>query len=473
VSSLAGRGRDLVKPAPGPDRPPKIRNIETLLDHGQAELRSLALQVAMAGLAACDVGAATERAVSLNGDRLRVGSSEHMLDPEGRVVILGAGKASLRIAAALECVLDDRVDSGVVAARVGEEFPLRRVEVVSADHPLPTARSSEAAERLLELASGLCERDLVLACFTGGSSALASLPPPGVATQEKRALHRALLASGMPIAEVNSIRKHVSRIKGGRLAAVAAPARIINITASDVVGNHLDTITDPTVQDTTTAARAIEILVEYGLWDSVPQSIRDHLGEPGAESPSLADVEIHSEVLVDGSAVCDAMAAHAGELGVEAVVVSTTLEGEAREVGAQLADLATAGNVQRSRSNVPYVLVGCGGETTVTLSEQAEFGAGGPNQEAALGFALALDDAAEITAAFLDTDGSDGGTDAAGAVADGHTAARARALGIDLSRALETNRARACLHDLRDLVDTGPTGTNLNDLFVVAVRKGP
>jgi glycerate-2-kinase len=455
------------------DQPPGIENVTRLVGHGHSELRSLVLDVAATGLAACDVAAATERIVSLDGDLLRVGSAEYALDPAGRVVVLGAGKASLRIAAALERVLAQRLSSGVVVARAGEAFPLRKIEVLSADHPLPTARSVTAALRLLELASDLGERDLVLACFTGGSSSLASLPPLGVTMDEKTELHRVLLTSGMSIVEVNSVRKHVSQIKGGRLAAIAAPAMIVNLTASDVAGNRLDAITDPTVRDTTTARDAVDILVDYGVWDSIPESVRSHLGGSDAESPSLDGVDIHSEVTVDGAAVCEAMALRGTERGITSVVISTSLEGEARELGGLIGNLAAESYFRDAPFAPPCLLLGCGGEATVTLSDHAEFGAGGPNQEAALGFALALRHAPAVAGVFLDTDGADGGTDVAGGIADGLGGERSGTFESDARSALATHRARGSLQALDDLVVTGPTGTNLNDLFAVAVGERP
>lgn len=449
-----------------------IANRGALAAAGMAELRAIALRVANAGLKACDVRVATRRLVSTTDAGVEIAGAEYPLREGSRVIVLGSGKATLAIAAALEEALGERITGGAVAVRNGEDtLALERIEVHVADHPLPTSRSVAAARRLLELAEGLGPDDLVIASFTGGSSALTSLPPDGVSEADKRLLHELMLGSGAPIIEVNAVRKHVSAIKGGRLAARIAPARLVNLTVSDVAGDVLDAITDPTVQDTSTAADAVAILKRRGLWDEVPASIRAHLESPAAESPVLGS-EPRTVMLVDGAAACEAMAAEARSAGVAAHVVSTTLEGEASTIGAQLAELAQECLADGTPAAPPCVLVGCGGEATVTLQANGSrgmFGNGGPNQEAALAAALALASGAPVSACFLDTDGADGGTAVAGAIIDGHTAARAEEAGIDLRAVIGEHRSAEALERLGDQIVTGPTQTNVNDLFVLAV----
>ncbi len=451
-----------------------IANSVELAAIGMAEQRALALRVARAGLEACDVGRATERTVARTDSGVAIAGREYQLNAGARVVVVGSGKATLAIAAALERALADRVDAGAVVVRAGEDtIALDRIEVVVADHPLPTERSAAAARRVMELVDGLGPDDLVLASFTGGSSALTSMPPAGVTQSEKRRLHELLLGSGAPIIEVNGVRKHVSALKGGRLAARIAPARLVNLTVSDVAGDVLDAITDPTVQDTSTVADAIAILEGRGLWDKLPLSVRDHLASNDARSPRLED-EPQTVLLVTGAGACEAMAAEARAAGLAAHVVSTDLEGEARVVGLQLAELALACARDGIPVSPPCVLIGCGGEATVTLDDNgsgASFGAGGPNQEAAVAAALAMEEA-NVSACFLDTDGSDGGTDAAGAVVDGRSATRAREAGIDLEAAVAGHRSGEALAGLGDLIVTGPTQTNVNDMFVLAVGPG-
>lgn len=453
--------------------PAMIRNVAALLAHGDRGPRELALSVAAAGLAACDPGLAVERLVSVDGDQLVVDGYAHRLPPGGRVVVLGSGKASLRIGAALERVLGDRLDGGTIVVRhAPPESVLNRLELLEASHPIPDDRSVDRARRLLEQATALGPDDVLIACFTGGSSALTSVAPPGVSNEDKRELHQVLLSSGLSITEVNAIRKQVSAFKGGRLALAAAPATVINLTVSDVAGDALDAITDPTVPNTSTVADALTILHSHNLWNKIPDSVSRRLSDPRPHVPDLARVEIHSVLLVTGEIVCTEMAAAAAAAGTAATVISTSFEEEAAPTGRLLASLAVE-NVRRGR---PFpgsgVLVGCGGESTVRLGCDDEFGAGGPNQEAVLAAATRLE-GEPVAVVMLDTDGSDGGTDLAGGIADGLTVGRARAEGVDLRAALFRHRSGEAIAALGDGVETGPTHTNVNDLFVIAMEGGP
>jgi glycerate 2-kinase len=449
---------------------PRIGNVEELAGQGQSELRRRALAVAEAGLLACDASRAVADTVSLIDGGIAIAGRKYPLSEGSRVVVVGAGKATFAVAAALEARLGERIDAGLIAVRDDQETSPLRIEVAVADHPLPSERSAAVASRLLALVEPLGAEDLVLASFTGGSSALAALPPGGVSVADKRALHELLLTSGLPISAINTVRKHVSRIKGGRLAAATAPARIVNLTVSDVAGDVLDVLTDPSVQDTSTAADARAVLNTHGLWDRVPASVRGHLESSAAEAPRLDPELIHTELLVTGRGVCESMKAAAVAAGSRAVTLSTSLEGEARELGRLVANLARESAVEGSPFEPPVVLVGCGGEAGVTLGPAAEFGSGGPNQEAAIAAAIELA-GAPVAAVMVDTDGSDGGTEWAGAVADGMTVARAGDLGLDLGEALFSHRSTEPLAALGDLIETGATGTNVNDLFVLAIGK--
>ena len=404
----------------------------------------------------------------LEGDLLIVDGECHLLRPGGRIVVLGSGKASVRIAHALESVLGERIDGGTIVARHPDpSAPLNRIELVEAGHPIPDERSALGARRILEQAAALGERDLAIACFTGGSSALTSLPPPGVSFADKQELHRVLLSSGMPIGEVNAVRKQVSTFKGGRVAEAAAPARLVNLTISDVAGDVLETLTDPSVPNLTSVADAVAVLDDHDLWGVLPPSIRAHLAA-APPLPQLLDSEIHSTLLVTGSIICEAMAGVARELGAAPVIVSTSLEGDAFAVGRELGELAA----ESSRVGRPHpsgsVLLGCGGESTVRLRRGEGFGLGGPNQEAAIVAAAQLE-GADVAALFVDTDGSDGGTVLAGALVDGESAYRAREAGVDVAAAISEHRSGEVVTALGDGIETGPTHTNVNDLFVLAI----
>ncbi len=437
-----------------------------------SSLRSIALQVASAGLEACDVRQATANAVTATSTGVAIAGRQYALESKAQLILVGSGKATLAIAQTLEEILGDRLDGGVVAVRdLDDGVALRRVEAVEADHPLPTPRSEAAARRILGLVDGLSSSDLVIAAFTGGSSALTSLAPAGVTQQEKVRLHELLLGSGAPIDEINTVRKHVSAFKGGRLAARVAPARLVSLVVSDVAGDVLDVASDPSVQDTTSVSDALGVLHDRGLWDLLPPSIREHLARDEARAPQLSDGP-EAVMLVNGAGVCDAMEARASSIGCCAHIVSTDLQGSASSVGRHLASLATECLRTGSPVAPPCVLVGCGGESTVTLAADGSggrFGDGGPNQEAAAAAALVLGNASPVSACFLDTDGSDGGTEAAGAIVDGLTLSRAREAGIDLEAAVAEHRSGEALGALEDQIVTGPTGSNVNDLFVFAI----
>lgn len=448
----------------------EIRNLDQLCSRGLTDLRRDALEIAQVGLHSCDGDRATREAVSLTPDGITVNGKEYPLAEGQRLFVLGAGKATLPIAEALEEVLGDRIDGGAVILRRGEVADLDRIEVYIADHPLPTRESVLGALRLEELANEVREGDLVLAAFTGGSSALASLPPDGVTFEDKRRLHELLLGSGMPISEVNTVRKHVSTVKGGRLAAKMAPGRIVNLTISDVAGDVPDLVTDPSVPDTSTVADAIAVLEDYGIWDEIPASIARHLKSPAAESPDLDGVQIDTTMLVTGIGVCEAMVAEAERRGYAPVILTTTLEGEAREMGRFIADMARSS----ATGGYPFangsVILGCGGENVVTVAGKGTFGDGGPGQEAALAAATILA-GQPVASLFMDTDGSDGGTESAGGICDGRTAERAAEMGLDIRQALLSHTSREPLDRLGDLIDTGATGTNVNDLFVTVIGK--
>lgn len=449
----------------------EVENLDELCSHGLSDLRTDALGIAQVGLTACDGARATADAVSLTANGISIAGTEHELLPGAKLIVLGAGKATLPIAEALEDVLGERIDGGAVILRRGEvTTTLRHLDVFVADHPLPTRESVKGALELERLANEVGPDDLVLACFTGGSSALASLPPEGITFEDKRLLHKVLLGSGMPIAEVNAVRKHVSTIKGGRLAQRIAPGRIVNLTVSDVAGDTLDVITDPTVPDGSTVAEAISILEDYALWEQLPASIKRHIRSPRAESPDLENVEITTELLVNGIGVCEAMVDEARARGYKPVILTTTLEGEAREMGRFIADISLSSSTHSYPFAPGTALVGCGSENSVAIAGKGWFGNGGPGQEAAVAAAMELDGSSIVTL-FMDTDGSDGGTDVAGAVADGKTVKRAAEVDLDLRKALMRHSTKEPLERLGDLITTGATGTNVNDLFVAVIGE--
>jgi glycerate-2-kinase len=449
----------------------RIENRARLTDHGDHELRATVLDLAEVALAALSPSAGLRRSVTLDGNDLIAGGRSYDLSAVDRLVLLGAGKASAELAMAQEQLLGPRLAGGVVVVPRAAERPIPRLTVLPGEHPVPGPASVAGALALLERAGRLGERDLAICVLTGGSSALASLPPPGITNTDKARLHRLLLSSGMSVVEINTVRKHVSLIKGGRLARAIAPARILNLTVSDVVGDPLDCITDPTVQDTSTVADALSVLREWELLDRVPESVRDYLVTDPPQSPDLSGADIHSVLLARGEDGTEAVLKAAEARGFSGVRLGGSLEGEAATAGRVLATLAREARATGSPWSRGTVVVACGGECTVSLGPDADglFGQGGPSQEAAAGAALALDGVPGIVALFADTDGSDGGTAIAGGLVDSSTAGRAREQGLSLRKGLVDHATTALLEACGDAVLTGATQTNANDLIIIGV----
>lgn len=388
--------------------------------------------------------------------------------PKGRTIVVGAGKGSAQMAAAFEKAWDGPLE-GVVVTRYGYAAPCRRIRVLESAHPVPDAAGLEASRTLLNTVRRLTSDDLVVALISGGGSALLPSPPDGLTLADEIAVNEALLASGAPISAMNTVRKHVSTIKGGRLAVAAWPARVVSLVVSDIPGDNPALVASgPTVPDTGSRADALAIVAAYGM--KLPEAVTAHLNSPAADAPRPDDERFsHSEVHVIASAAVsmEAAAAEAGRHGVEAVILSDSIEGEARDVGSVHAAIARE-IATRDRPFRKPVLLLSGGETTVTL--RAKGGKGGRNSEFLLAFALGVDGMDGIDALAADTDGIDGSEDNAGAFADGTSVARMRAAGIDAKAMLAGNNAWTAFNAVGDLFVPGPTGTNVNDLRAILVR---
>lgn len=470
---MTARQADLQGPPRAPALPGAIiGNSHELRDHGLTALREVVLEVAEAGLRAASPGDAVERLVRYDGRLLQAGGRGFDLTAARSVVVLGAGKASVAIAAAIEGMLGDAITQGLIVTRDGGRHSLRNIDVMTAEHPVPGTASWEAGRRLAEIAAGLGQDVLLITAFTGGSSALACLPPDGVTFTAKQRLHAVLLESGASIAEINTVRKHVSGIKGGRLAALAADATILNLTVSDVVGDQVDLLCDPAVQDTATSAGAIAVLKRLGLWTEMPAEVRDHLQSEASESPSLSGRDITTTVLLRGADILPRMAQEASARGWHPALLGSRLDGEAASLGGFLGTLAAESSEFDRPFSPGTVLIAAGGEATVTLRHPgaAGNGQGGPNQEMALAFARSAGRGnAAVAGVFLDSDGSDGGTAAAGGCVDSGTARRAADRSLGLDDIIARHDATAALSSLGDLVRTGPTGTNVSDIWVLAI----
>jgi hydroxypyruvate reductase len=390
--------------------------------------------------------------------------------PAGRLIVIGAGKASAAMARAVEDHWVGPV-SGLVVTRYGHAVPCRRIEIVEAAHPVPDEAGLAAARRTLELVRGLTPDDLVLCLISGGGSALLPLPAEGLTLADKQVIGRALLHSGATIREINCVRRHLSAIKGGRLAAACHPAPVLNLLVSDVPGDDpVDIASGPTVGDPTTCAEALAIIRRYGI--DVPVAARDLLASGRGESvkpedPRLAAVE--TRLVATPQQALEAAAAAAREAGIAAHILGDAIEGEARDVGKVMAGIARQVALRGEPFAAPCLLLS-GGETTVTVRGA---GRGGRNVEFLLSLAIALDGHPQIHALAGDTDGIDGHDVAAGAYLGPDSLARASALGIRPAERLADNDGHGFFEALGDAVVTGPTLTNVNDfraVFVAAPR---
>ncbi|HUT49025.1 MAG TPA: glycerate kinase [Alphaproteobacteria bacterium] len=395
--------------------------------------------------------------------------------PAGRTVVVGAGKAAAAMARALENAWMGPAEklSGLVVTRYGFARPTAQIEVVEAAHPVPDAAGVRAAARILDAVSGLGEDDLVIALMSGGGSALLTLPAPGITLADKAAVTDALLRSGAAIDEINTVRKHLSAIKAGRLAEAAYPAQLVTLAVSDVVGDDPATIASgPTVADPTTRADAAAVLDRYGI--APPRAVREHLASPESESPKPGDPRLAAadyRIVARGPAAIAAAAEAARNLAIEPVILDDAATGEARDVAREHATIATSAATENP--GWPLVFLS-GGELTVTLTGS---GRGGPNTEYLLALALAFQGTPggpwAIHALACDTDGIDGSEDNAGAVVTPDTLERAAAAGLDPRAFLDNNDAYGFFEALGDLVVTGPTGTNVNDFRALLVRAPP
>ncbi len=388
--------------------------------------------------------------------------------PKGRTVVVGAGKAAAAMAKAVEEHWAGPLE-GLVVTRYGHGLPCRSIEVVEAAHPVPDAAGHDAAARILERVQGLTRDDLVLVLISGGGSALLTLPAPGLTLEDKQETVRALLKSGAAIGEMNTVRKHLSAIKGGRLGLAATPARLVALAISDVPGDDLSVIASgPTMPDASSFADARAVLAKYGIEASEP--VRRFLAEAADETPKPGDPRLaHASAVLVARPQDSLLAAAraAWTQGVTPLILGDALEGEAREVGRLMAGMALS--VRRhGRPLPPPAVLLSGGETTVTVTGK---GRGGRNLEFLLSLAIAIDGAGGIHALAADTDGIDGTEETAGAVLGPETLARAVAQGLDPKGRLRDNDAWPVFAAADSLILTGPTRTNVNDFRAILIDR--
>lgn len=445
---------------------------EELLKTGRVrDQREAALDILAAALEAADPGKAVKRFLDLDRERLRVAGRVYDLANFERVLVVGGGKAGSAMTAAVEDVLGDRVQAGVVNVKYGHVAPTRRVKINEAAHPVPDEAGLAGTREMVDLIGSAGPRDLVITVISGGGSALIDLPVQGITLEDMKRLTNALLRSGATINQINTIRKHLSKVKGGGIARLASPATVISLILSDVVGNPLDMIASgPTAPDTTTFQDAWRVLEQFDLTGDVPETVANRLraGVRGeipdtlkAGDPIFAKVQ--NVVVASNELAAEAAMSRARGLGFDTLLLSTFVEGEAREIAKLYAAVAREISAYNRPLHRPACLI-AGGETTVTVKGD---GKGGRNQEMALAAALKIDGLRDVMIVASATDGNDGPTDATGAIADGSTVARALELGLDPADYLTGNDAYHFFERLGDLIKTGPTNTNVNDLTFV------
>jgi glycerate 2-kinase len=437
------------------------------------KLRRDAEAIFRAGLDAVDSKNAVARFLSRKDDLLTVDNSSYDLGDYENVYVIGAGKASAAMAQAVEEILGDRIKTGVINVKYDHSLPLDVIRINEAGHPVPDEAGLKGTEQIVELLENCSEKDLVLCLISGGGSALLPSPAEGITLDEKRQLTQILLDIGANIHEMNVLRKHVSRVKGGRLAQLAYPATLITLILSDVVGDDLDSIASgPTVPDRSTYADCLGILQKYSVQEMIPGAILDYLkrGAMGAvtETPKANDpafVKTQNVIVASNSLALQAAKHKADELGYNSHILSSSIEGEAKEVALDHAAIAK----EILQTDQPVARPACvisGGETTVTIRGK---GKGGRNQEFVLAAAIALNGLENVIVLSGGTDGTDGPTDAAGAFADGTTIQRAIGQGMDAKEFLRNNDSYSFFDPLDDLFKTGPTFTNVMDLRLVIV----
>jgi glycerate 2-kinase len=441
----------------------------------EANRKTILERVFYAGLRAVDPGAAVWRHVRRIKETLWAGYCSYDLERYRRVIVVGAGKGAAPMARALEAILGDRLTRGVIVVKYGHTLPLEKISILEAGHPIPDENGLKAAEAVLSELEGCTEEDLVICVFSGGASALLPAPRAAIDLGEKQTTTRLLLACGATIQEINAIRKHLSRLKGGGLALAAHPARVVSLFLSDVVGDPLDVIASgPTVSDPTTFGDCVDILDRYSLTSRIPERVRQLLDlglrreEPETVKASDRALERVQNIMVGNNrSALFAARDEATTLGYETVVLTSQLQGEAREVAGFIT--AVAKEILASDHPIhPPACILAGGEPTVVIRGK---GKGGRAQELALAAAMAIDGLEGVFLLCAGTDGTDGPTDAAGAFADGTTCRRARRLGCDPAAHLAQNDSYPFFRTLGDLFVSGPTRTNVMDLICVMVDR--
>ena len=449
-----------------------IKNKQEILSHGNIEGRKIALDLIESGINSINTYNIARKTIRVKNNILYIKKLRFNLTPIKRIFVFGGGKAAFPIAKVLEEVLNDKITCGVIVVKRGEKRRLKHIKVIEASHPIPDENGLRGAIEILNMASEVRKNDLVFFILTGGSSALISLPANGITLDNKRQVIEMLLKCGATVDEIHTVRRHISAIKGGRLAMRIHQAEIVNLFIMDEVSGEP---WGPTVPDKTTFRDAIYVLKKYNVWRKIPGNIRNYLRrgliDTKLETPKPKDfrnLRVHNVVLADNMDLCVAIEKKAKEIGLNSLILTTKLNGESREVGITLASIAKSIEEYGKPIKPPCIIL-AGGITTVKIGRR--FGMGGPAQEVALGASLKISGSRKVVFSSIDTDGFDGFTDVAGGIVDGYTLDRAKKLDIDIFKYLIKHDSYTVLRKLRDTIITGDTETDVMDLYISIVMK--
>jgi glycerate 2-kinase len=447
-----------------------IRNWDELTSKGNLQGREIVLKIIEQALEDVNSFNLVKRQIKVRHGELSIGPFKYDLRKIGDIFVAGGGKQVTFVASALEEVLGNKIREGVVVEKKGWGCSTKFIRVVKGGHPIPDAESAEGAKKIVRMVEKAKANDLVIVCVTGGCTSLTMLPPETIALEDVRTVCQAMLDSGAPIEKINVVRKHLSQVGGGKLALLAHSAELVSLIAVDEVAGMP---WGPTVPDTTSFSDARHVLVEYSLWDKTPSAVKNYFerAEISQETPKTIDFEQRGVrgkyvVFAENRMLCDAAERKAAELGINALTISTSIEGEAKDVGVVLASIAREIEKSAKPFKPPCVLI-AGGETTVTITHRN--GEGGRNQELALATALRISGSDRIVAASIGTDGTDGPTDIAGGIVDGYSLRESRRVGIEVEDLLRNHNSSRMFRTLNDAIYTNDTATNLMDLMVIYV----
>ena len=443
-------------------------DFKELLSYGDVKAKEIALNLMEEAIKSADPYKAVKRALKVEDNRLIIKGKEFPI--KGKVYVLAFGKAACSMAQAVETILGDKIAEGIAVTKYGYSLPLKKIKVIEASHPIPDENSMRGAQLGVELARKIGKDDILLVLISGGGSALFMLPEDGITLEDKMKTNELLLKSGAKIYEINTVRKHISKVKGGKLAKLVK-GTLISLILSDVVGDPLEAIASgPTVKDSTTFQDAYRLLKLYNVWDKLPESVKRHieLGVKGEREETLKEdlSNVHNFLIASNSLACKAAKRKAEELGLNAYILTTTLEGEAREVAIAFGSIIEEIYHRERPFKRPCVLI-AGGETTVTI--EGKPGLGGPNQEFALSIARKIAGLKGVAVLAMDTDGTDGPTDAAGGLVDSYTVNLIKREDVDMEEYLKKHNAYEALKRAGALLITGPTRTNVNSIIIAVI----